>query len=113
MESEGDLNLASPDSRWRVGARRPAWTLASGVLAACGLLAACGGADESVPPEAGRAATPIPVSPEEGLHFRDVAEQAGIDVVRSIGDDELSNLVESSGGGAAFLDFDRDGYLDI
>ena len=33
--------------------------------------------------------------------------------MHSIGDAELSNLVESSGGGAAFLDFDQDGLLDL
>ncbi len=50
---------------------------------------------------------------DSGLHFADVTRQAGIDFVHSIGDDSLSNLVESSGGGVAFLDFDQDGYLDL
>jgi hypothetical protein len=57
--------------------------------------------------------TPSPSPHEAGLHFRDGTEQAGIDFVHSIGDEELSNLVESSGGGAAFLDFDRDALLDL
>jgi hypothetical protein len=69
--------------------------------------------DEAARPVAAETATPSPSSSEEGLHFRDVAPQAGIDFLHSIGDDELSNLVESSGGGAAFLDFDRDGHLDL
>jgi hypothetical protein len=58
--------------------------------------------------------TATPSSPtEEGLHFRDVAVEVGLDFVHSIGDGGLSNLVESSGGGAAFLDFDVDGHLDV
>jgi hypothetical protein len=69
--------------------------------------------DEAARPVPSQTTTPSPSSPEEGLHFRDVAWQAGIDFVHSIGDDELSNLVESSGGGAAFLDFDRDAHLDL
>ncbi len=107
IDTRGHLKLRSPDSSWRERARRGAWLLA------CGLLAACGGVDESERREAARDATPSPSSPEEGLHFRDVARQAGIDFLHSIGDDELSNIVESSGGGAAFLDFDADGYLDL
>ncbi|NOZ03845.1 MAG: CRTAC1 family protein [FCB group bacterium] len=33
--------------------------------------------------------------------------------MHSFGDNELSNLVESVGGGAVFLDYDQDGYLDL
>ncbi|MFQ6045764.1 MAG: CRTAC1 family protein [Gemmatimonadales bacterium] len=50
---------------------------------------------------------------DTGLHYADVTARAGIDFVHSIGDAELSNLVESTGGGAAFLDFDQDGNLDL
>jgi len=58
-------------------------------------------------------ALPGAAAHDTGLHFLDVTRQAGIDFVHSIGDDTLSNLVESSGGGVAFLDFDQDGYLDL
>ncbi len=37
----------------------------------------------------------------------------GIDFKHSIGDDHLSNIVESVGGCAVFLDYDKDGNLDI
>lgn len=37
----------------------------------------------------------------------------GIDFIHSIGDGHLSNLVESVGGGAVFLDYDQDGYIDL
>jgi hypothetical protein len=50
-----------------------------------------------------------PTSPQ----FVDVTESAGIGFVHSIGDDELSNIVESSGAGCVFFDFDDDGDLDI
>ena len=45
--------------------------------------------------------------------FVDITDDAGIAFVHSIGDDELSNIVESSGSGCVFLDYDNDGDLDI
>jgi hypothetical protein len=50
-----------------------------------------------------------PVLPQ----FVDVTAGAGISFVHSIGDDELSNIVESSGAGCVFFDYDDDGDLDI
>jgi len=43
----------------------------------------------------------------------DVTEAAGIRFQHSIGDFELSNIVEGTGAGAGFLDYDNDGRLDI
>ena len=43
--------------------------------------------------------------------FQDITDYSGIDFIHSIGDDHLSNIVESVGGGAAFLDFDQDGWM--
>ena len=43
----------------------------------------------------------------------DVTEQAGITFHHSIGDDEMSNLIESNAAGCAFFDYDGDGDLDI
>lgn len=43
----------------------------------------------------------------------DVTERAGIAFIHSIGDDKLSNIVESTGAGTAFFDYDGDGDLDI
>jgi enediyne biosynthesis protein E4 len=45
--------------------------------------------------------------------FTDVTQAAGLDFVHSYGDEDFSNLVEAVGGAAAFLDYDRDGYLDL
>ncbi len=49
---------------------------------------------------------PVPV-------FTDVTEQAGIHFKHSFGDRELSNIVEGTGSGAMFFDYDGDGWLDI
>ena len=45
--------------------------------------------------------------------FQEIGKEIGLDFVHSIGDKELSNIVESSGAGAAFLDYDQDGYIDL
>ncbi len=48
-----------------------------------------------------------------GDFFQKVSPANGINFKHSIGDDHLDNLVETVGGGAAFLDFDQDGYMDL
>jgi hypothetical protein len=45
--------------------------------------------------------------------FTDVTEKSGIHVKHSYGDFELSNIVEGTGAGAMFFDYDGDGWLDI
>jgi len=45
--------------------------------------------------------------------FTDVTRQAGINVKHSYGDFDLSNIVEGTGAGAMFFDYDGDGWLDI
>lgn len=57
------------------------------------------------------ATTTLP--PENDDFYQDIIEYSGIDFVRTIGDEHLSNLVESDGGGAAFIDYDQDGFLDL
>jgi hypothetical protein len=53
------------------------------------------------------------VPPANGDYFQEIGKEIGLDFVHSIGDNELSNIVESSGAGAAFLDYDQDGYIDL
>ncbi|MFH0983152.1 MAG: VCBS repeat-containing protein, partial [Planctomycetota bacterium] len=45
--------------------------------------------------------------------FTDVTLAAGIDFVETIGDDEMTNIVEATGAGCGFLDYDGDGWMDI
>jgi hypothetical protein len=45
--------------------------------------------------------------------FTDVTEQAGIHTEHRFGDERLSNIVEGTGAGAMFFDYDGDGWLDI
>lgn len=51
--------------------------------------------------------------PSNDDYFQEIGKEIGIDFVHSIGDKELSNIVESSGAGAAFLDYDQDGFIDL
>jgi len=46
-------------------------------------------------------------------YFQEIGQEIGLDFIHSIGDKDLTNIVESSGGGAAFLDYDQDGYIDL
>ena len=45
--------------------------------------------------------------------FTDVTKKAGIDVKHSFGDFKLTNIVEGTGAGAMFFDYDGDGHLDL
>ncbi|MEW6073727.1 MAG: CRTAC1 family protein [Planctomycetota bacterium] len=45
--------------------------------------------------------------------FTDATAEAGLAFVHSFGDRELSNIVEGTGPGCAFFDYDGDGRLDI
>ncbi|MHC4693687.1 MAG: CRTAC1 family protein [Planctomycetota bacterium] len=45
--------------------------------------------------------------------FTDVTKEAGIDFKHSYGDFDLNNIVEGTGAGAMFFDYNGDGRLDI
>ncbi len=64
------------------------------------------------------ARVPLPraaAAPPAELRFRfvDVAAKAGITRVLLAGRPDKDHLLDSSGGGAAFLDYDKDGHLDV
>ena len=68
------------------------------------LLVGAGAGD--LPPVLGAEPGVVPV-------FEDVTEQAGLTARHSFGDFELSNIVEGTGAGAIFFDYDGDGLMDI
>src|SRR6056297_837872 len=56
----------------------------------------------------------LPDMPPAGNDFyMDISEYSGINFTHTFGDDLLSNVVETVGSGAAFLDYDQDGHLDL
>ena len=55
-------------------------------------------------------ATPPPANDD---YFQEIGPEIGLDFIHSIGEHDLTNIIESVGGGAAFLDYDQDGYIDI
>ncbi len=51
---------------------------------------------------------------QQGLPvFTDVTREAGITFKHSYGDHHLDNIVEGTGAGACFFDYNNDGFLDI
>ncbi|RME37759.1 MAG: CRTAC1 family protein [Planctomycetota bacterium] len=93
-----------------IASRARAWGLrrTRGAGGAAFLLAT-GVAISSTPLRAGEGNPPA--SPPVG--FTDVTKTAGIDFTETLGDPEMSNIVESAGVGCAFLDYDGDGWLDV
>jgi enediyne biosynthesis protein E4 len=45
--------------------------------------------------------------------FSDVTKKSGIVFNHCLGDDQINTIVEATGSGAAFLDYDGDGWLDV
>ncbi|MBM3881169.1 MAG: CRTAC1 family protein [Verrucomicrobia bacterium] len=56
-------------------------------------------------------AGPIPAGPNDA--FEEVAARAGLAFVHQFCDTRIANIIESNGAGAAVLDFDRDGWMDV
>jgi hypothetical protein len=55
----------------------------------------------------------VKVPPPNDDYFQEIGQEIGLDFIHSIGDNDLHNIVESSCGGAAFLDYDQDGFIDL
>jgi enediyne biosynthesis protein E4 len=45
--------------------------------------------------------------------FTDVTKEANIDFVHCFGDNVISSILEATGSGCAFLDYDQDGFIDL
>ena len=45
--------------------------------------------------------------------YLDVTKQAGIEFDHCLGAKKISNIVEATGSGAAWVDFDKDGWWDL
>ncbi|HUD70704.1 MAG TPA: FG-GAP-like repeat-containing protein, partial [Dongiaceae bacterium] len=87
--------------------------LAAALLAAGAFAAGLACAHAPAPGPAAAAAAASPIDP--GAHFRfvDVAADAGLARVYLAGRPGKDHLLDSAGSGVAFLDYDRDGRLDI
>lgn len=59
------------------------------------------------------AATPALAGDPSWPRFTDVTEEAGIRFEHNLGDPDLSNIVEGTGPGGMFFDYDNDGLLDL
>ena len=62
--------------------------------------------------------TPVPpqlqtLPPGHGVRFVDVTAASGLEFRHVSGDQEQRFIIESMGSGAAFFDYDADGYLDL
>jgi len=79
------------------------------VLASLAAIAAAACAHPGAPP----VAPPERTSVAHGFHFVDAAAQAGLTRVLLAGRPGKDHLLDSAGAGAAFLDYDRDGILDV
>jgi hypothetical protein len=64
-------------------------------------------------PSQSAAGPPAPAGPPNGAHFEDVTRAAGIRFIHNNGAFGKKYLPETLGPGAAFIDYDNDGWQDI
>jgi len=76
-----------------------------------GLILGCDLTDKPPSKSKQKIVTKIPTPNKD--FFQEIGKEIGLNAQHSIGDDRINNIVESVGGGAAFLDYDQDGYLDL
>jgi hypothetical protein len=75
------------------------------------LLPGCQSGSKSSPKSRKQQASSVPTANTD--YYQEIGREIGLDFIHTIGDDHLDNIVESVGGGAAFLDYDQDGFIDI
>jgi len=75
------------------------------------MLAGCNSNTKSSSNSSNQSVYKLPAANDD--FFQEIGQEIGLDFVHSIGADHMKNIVESVGGGAAFLDYDQDGFIDI
>jgi len=75
------------------------------------LISGCRSGNKPASQQAGQDQSTVP-SPNSDF-YQEIAKDIGLIFKHSIGEDELNNIIESDGGGAAFLDYNMDGFIDI
>ncbi len=98
-----------PAARARRGVPYTVWTIAAVVVCTAMGTTSSSASDPTVSP----LATGNQKAKQETVLFADVTTAAGIDFVETIGDHEMTNIVESTGVGCGVLDYDGDGWMDI
>ncbi len=91
-----------------LGTRARQATARAAIAGACLLAAVAAGCRE----ENSAAPAALPAA-ESGVVFSEVTDQAGIPFRYTFGDFAYDNILESSGSGVAFLDYDNDGNQDL
>ena len=54
-----------------------------------------------------------PIKSLSSIFFRDVAKKAGLDFLHFSGSPEKQYILESMSGGVAWIDYNRDGFIDL
>ena len=55
----------------------------------------------------------LPLAATPQTRYRDATAEAGIQFTHSFGDGHLSSILEATGSGCLFFDYDRDGFMDL
>jgi hypothetical protein len=76
-----------------------------------GIISGCDFSNKTASKSKHKTVIKIPTANQD--YFQNIGQQIGLNAKHSIGDDDITNIVESVGGGAAFLDYDQDGYMDL